>query len=392
MKKSFIIPIIFFFLLFSFFSSDAQDKSKKMSPTSSSEQAVELYYRCIEAAENAEISKSFRLMDKALEEDPDFFMVHFQRALFNLYFKNRADFKLYAEKALASDTPLNKAEQLLKDALSRLKENPGANLTNTGKKLVEMYPDDKNAYYLLAIFQEFNNDYKGAADTYEKGAKNVSNPAPFYNFLGYAYMHNDKMKKAEKAFNKYIELIPHHPNPYDSKGDYYMKKDEYRKASDSYLQAFALNSEWVQSYRKAEKAKKMMNEKKNAVNTSPEIKGAWMLVELRMVSDSVLQYSIPGKVLGSHIKMWSDDYFTVVGNYQVKGKKERDNFVAGTYSLDGNRYMENIHYHSIKALIGANPKMIMELKGDTLIQTWPAGDNGKYNKKNYSMKKYVRLD
>lgn len=123
-----------------------------------------------------------------------------------------------------------------------------------------------------------------------------------------------------------------------------------------------------------------------------KIIGAWKLVELRVISDDIVQYSTPGNISGSQIKMWSDDYFTVVGKYRINGEQEQDNFVGGSYSLDGKRYIENIHYHTDKNYVGTNPKMIMELKGDTLIQTWPVDDDGIIDQNNYSVEKYVRSD
>lgn len=259
MKKQFFISLAIFFLFLSFSTSQAQEKSKEMQPTSSSEKAVDFYQQSMRAAENAELDKSIDLLDKALEKDPDFFMAHFQRAFFALFFGNREQFEKHAENAITVDKDLNNAEQLLKDALINLKKDQTANLTDTGKKLVEMYPEDKNSYYILATFQNRNKDYKEAAKTYRKGLKVTDNPAPFYNLLGYTYLRDGQMKKAEKAFDKYIGLEPHHPNPYDSKGDYYMQSQEYEKAYDSYMKAHALNSEW--SLDKAEKAKEMMNER-----------------------------------------------------------------------------------------------------------------------------------
>ena len=271
--------------------SQAQEKSKMMVPTSSSENAVRLYYRSIEALENAEQNEADKFLDEALKEDPDFFIVHAQRALFALYHRNQVLFLKNADKALATHHELNEAEQLLKDALVLLKQDPKANMTDIGRKIVKMYPRDKNSYYDLAVFQTQQGDFKGAAGTYRKGIKVTGNPAPFYNMLGYTYMSDSDFKKAEKAFDKYIELKPNHPNPFDSKGDYYMETKEYDKAYESYMKAHQINHAW--SYEKAEKAKKMMDQTKGKPGTTEVIHSN--------ATNPLAQILKPGILIGTHV-------------------------------------------------------------------------------------------
>lgn len=69
-----------------------------------------------------------------------------------------------------------------------------------------------------------------------------------------------------------------------------------------------------------------------------------------------------------------------------------DNYGGGNYSLEGNHYIEDISYHVNKAYIGAKPKMIMEIKGDSLIQRWPANNSWQIDEHNYNIEKYIRLD
>lgn len=258
MKNLNVLLLVFAIVGMGIFTSWAQEKKKIMKPTSSSSRAVELYNQSIEAAENAEADKSQMLMDEAFKEDPNFFMAHTQNAIFALYSGNRESFNKHAEKAISGANQLNEAELLLKAAMVKLMENPDADLTGTGKKILKMYPHDKNSYYFLATFQMHNNDMKGVIGTYKKGINSVDNPAPFYNMLGYAYMGEGNMKEAEKAFNKYIELNPGHPNPYDSKGDFYMQTQEFDKAYENYMKAHEIDPGW--SFEKAEKAKEKMNE------------------------------------------------------------------------------------------------------------------------------------
>jgi len=123
-----------------------------------------------------------------------------------------------------------------------------------------------------------------------------------------------------------------------------------------------------------------------------KIEGAWSLVNYQSIAkDSVIIGRYIGKdVIGSQIKVWSDDHFVFVGRFKV-GSKKADNFGGGTYTLEGSQYIETILYHINKQWIGTKPKMHVEIKGDTLYQTWPVNDLWQIDKSNYTIEKYVRL-
>ena len=93
-----------------------------------------------------------------------------------------------------------------------LLEKKDADVTGVGKKLVEMYPKDINAYYMLLNYQDIAGDLTGSQETLLKALEIAPNPAPVYNMLGYSYMRLNQNDKAEEAFNKYIELAPNNPN------------------------------------------------------------------------------------------------------------------------------------------------------------------------------------
>jgi len=129
------------------------------------------------------------------------------------------------------------------------------NVTDLGQKLVEMYPGDPNSFNNLVSFQSLAGDSTGMVETLNKAIKIATNPASFYNQLGYAYLTLKQNDKAEEAFNKYIELEPKNPNVYDSKGDYYMFIKKYDKAYESYMMANSMDPSF--SHEKAEMAKQL---------------------------------------------------------------------------------------------------------------------------------------
>jgi len=122
-----------------------------------------------------------------------------------------------------------------------------------------------------------------------------------------------------------------------------------------------------------------------------KIAGAWSLVYYKSYAkDTVIGVYVGKNVIGSQIKVWSDEHFVFVGRFKVN-EKQSDNFGGGTYTLEGSQYTETIDYHTNKQWLGKQYKMLIEIKGDTLMQTWPVSNMWNVDKSNYTIEKYVRI-
>jgi tetratricopeptide (TPR) repeat protein len=230
-------------------------KDQKMPVTTSSKQALGFYNDALKYFDNVNLKNGYDLLVKSLKEDPDFFMANYQMSLYYSWEGDLANFGKFAGIAGNCKAELSEAEELLKSALIRLKKDPNTDVTDVGRKLVEMYPQDINAYNNLIYFQSFINDINGELETINKALKIAENQASLYNQLGYVYMSLKQNDKAEVAFDKYIELDPKNPNVYDSKGDYYLNTGDFKKAYESYMKAYSMDTAF--SYEKARKAKQL---------------------------------------------------------------------------------------------------------------------------------------
>jgi tetratricopeptide (TPR) repeat protein len=72
--------------------------------------------------------------------------------------------------------------------------------------------------------------------------------APAYNLLGYAYRQVERFDDAEKAFKKYIQLIPGDPNPYDSYAELLMKMGRFDESIAMYRKALAIDPQFSPSH------------------------------------------------------------------------------------------------------------------------------------------------
>lgn len=121
------------------------------------------------------------------------------------------------------------------------------------------------------------------------------------------------------------------------------------------------------------------------------IEGAWKLQHATWVHRDSLVGEYPGMWVGGGMKMWTRDHFAFVGRYK-SDTTNFDSFGGGMYKLDGDRYEEIIQYHIATGMVGDTVKMLLEIKADTLTQTWPVGTNGQIDRKNFNEEKYVRLE
>lgn len=217
-------------------------QQKKMIPvTTVSEKALALYKEAMVAMEDVNINLFIDKVTQALKEDPGFFMAHEQLALYYVFYPVDKKFEEHAAKAISCKARLSKGEVLMKDALAKLAEKQDADVNEIGKKLVDLYPRDVIAYLRLSYYQYLSKDLKGSAETLKKALVFAEKPGFIYNQLGYTYLYLSQFDDARIALDKYIELEPNLPNPYDSKGDYYMSIKDYQKAYESFMKANSIN-------------------------------------------------------------------------------------------------------------------------------------------------------
>lgn len=255
-----LLSVILLFMAISAFSQDTE--LANIPVTTDSEQALGLFNEGMDALNDVQLVKATEKFNEASRLDPDFIMPQVMLALGNLYNNDIDNFKLHANKVLKSRAPLTSPEKLIQEAIKKLDENPQADVSEYGKKLVKLYPESVMAHDLLANFQNIAKDYEGALKTYESALKIARKPAPIFNAMGYAYMSLNQMDKAKEAFDKYLKAAPNSANAYDSMGDYYAKTQDLQQARQYYQKAYAMDStNFMISQQKAEKIKEQMAEK-----------------------------------------------------------------------------------------------------------------------------------
>jgi len=120
--------------------------------------------------------------------------------------------------------------------------------------------------------------------------------------------------------------------------------------------------------------------------------GAWTVVHWIRVTADTLESEFPINFIGSEMKVWSKNYFAFSGRYKMD-TVFIDNCGGGSYNLDGIHCEESyLYFLNAQEVVGTSQRLLLELKNDTLIQTWPCDENWQINKSNYNVQKLVRME
>jgi hypothetical protein len=121
------------------------------------------------------------------------------------------------------------------------------------------------------------------------------------------------------------------------------------------------------------------------------IQGAWQVVSWHRIAGDTLNAKLGKTFTGTEMKIWSSNCFNFVGRYDLDTAMY-DNYGGGTYKLTGTHCEESYLYFGEKSMVGTSQRLLLEIKNDTLIQTWPCDANWMIDKSNYNIQKLTRKE
>ena len=216
----------------------------KIPITTASDDAKQNLIKGRDLSESMQGQESLQYLNKAIEADTTFALAYLTRSAFQSTAK---DFFDDLNKAVSLAGNASQGEQLMISGFEAgINANP-VKQKEDYEKLVSLYPKDERAHNLLANYYFGQFEDQKAIDEYKKATDINPNYTPTYNSLGYAYRRVENYAESEKAFQKYIELVPNDPNPYDSYAELLLKEGKYDAAIENYQKALAHNSGFVSS-------------------------------------------------------------------------------------------------------------------------------------------------
>lgn len=121
-----------------------------------------------------------------------------------------------------------------------------------------------------------------------------------------------------------------------------------------------------------------------------DLQGAWKLVGFHEIVKGKADNAFPGYAVINLNKIWYGNHVMFVGNYKSK-KHNDDDYGLGTWKLDGNKYEEIFPVFSYKDSQGKTVRLKIEMKGDTLIETFPVSEKLEFVEDTLYESKYIKI-
>jgi len=217
----------------------------KIPITTKSEEALKQYLKGRDLAERLRGPDAREYLEKAVALDPDFALGHLGLALVQPTAKG---FFEHFNKALALVDKVSDGERWMIMGVEAGTNADPMRQREIYQQLVASYPDDERAHNLLGTNYFGQQEWENAITEYRKATKINTDFSPSYNQMGYAQRFLANYKEAEKAFQRYIELIPDDPNPYDSYAELLMKMGKYQESIDQYRKALSIDPTFAASH------------------------------------------------------------------------------------------------------------------------------------------------
>jgi tetratricopeptide (TPR) repeat protein len=217
----------------------------KIPITTSSAEARDLYLRGRALTETLRATDARAFYKQAAEKDQGFALAYVGLANTSGTTKEFVD--AVTRAAELADRVSEGERHLILGLEAGMKADPAAQREHYSQ-LVTAFPDDERARTLLGNYYFGRQEYAKAIEQYEKANAIDASFSPVYNQLGYAYRFLEKYPESERAFKKYIELLPNDPNPYDSYAELLMKMGRFDESIKNYEKALSIDPHFVASY------------------------------------------------------------------------------------------------------------------------------------------------
>ncbi|MGH7890530.1 MAG: hypothetical protein ACRENF_08275, partial [Thermodesulfobacteriota bacterium] len=235
--------------------------------TTNSPEAYRSYLEGVELNKKVYSDEAEAAFKRAIELDSNFAMAYF--GLANVWRPGARDLtaqRKASEKAWKLRDRVTERERLQIEALYA--GGVDVNLYRAAEimeKLLQKYPHEQSVYDNLGRIYQNLGDYKRQELTYLAGLKQDSLDKLLWNSIAYYYSQSGRKREALEAIDRYLQIAPAEPNPYDSKGDIYSAFGELDSAVFWYQKAISFRSDfasvrklgsisvWRQDYASAEK-------------------------------------------------------------------------------------------------------------------------------------------
>lgn len=217
----------------------------KIPVTTSSADAKAEFLQGRDMVEKLLITDSVAHFQKAVALDPNFAIAELSLANSS---PNGTLFFEHLNKAVSLADKASNGEKLLILAAQAGTNNDLVQQKEFLTQLVAAYPNDERARFNVGGYYFGQQEFPEAIEQYKKATEIAPDYSSAFNLLGYAYRQNGDYANAEKAFQRYVELIPKDPNPYDSYAELLLKMGRFDDSIVQYHKALAIDPNFVNAH------------------------------------------------------------------------------------------------------------------------------------------------
>src|SRR5437867_1999525 len=210
--------------------------------SSKSAEAVEIFKKGREYAEDIRTVEAIERFKKAIELDADFALAH--AWLGSLTPGKEGLEHLEHASALARNVP--EAERVTIEAMLADTRGEEKKVRTLRRRLVTLAPGDWRVHIGLGQLQSAERKWNEAIATLKKAVGLNPHAGSAYNLMGYAYLNMGRSDPAVEAFRKYAALRPEEPNPQDSLAEALMAAGRFDEAEAAFRKALSISPQfWV---------------------------------------------------------------------------------------------------------------------------------------------------
>ena len=228
---------------------DAPDARDIAEVTTGSLEAYRLYSEGVEARRNLRRMDARGLLERAIEIDPTFAMAYYELAKTPERVGEAGSNNEYVRKVLQYMYRLPERQRLLVEAAQAIEEDKDPEKAEELlETLLSRYPDEEEAYFLLASVHGERNQSERYGATLERGVAAVPNSGLLRNQYGYHLLGKGRYEEAIHQFETYARMKPSEPNPHDSLAEAYLISGQPEKAAEEYARALEADPTFFASH------------------------------------------------------------------------------------------------------------------------------------------------
>jgi tetratricopeptide (TPR) repeat protein len=219
--------------------------------TTTSPDALRTYTEGVSQWENFYYNEAKQSFEKALAADSTFAMAWCRLAMIDVATGNRLGARDMMSKALGYAPRATPREQLFIRMWHRQLEYDSQGAAGAADTLLQLYPDEKEAYLFRgALYEETEKNFDAAIRCYQHAIVVDSNYSRAVMSLGYAYSSLGDQDKAIEEMQRYIRLAPNVADPRSSYADLLLRAGRYDDALTQYQKSLELKPDYWYAFQK----------------------------------------------------------------------------------------------------------------------------------------------